>query len=285
MRTATTTNLQQPLTVAPRTAQTGLHRVAATRAVLNETHKSLLLLWGHRYTVLMELIGIAATYPFIQFVIGNGTIERALVPPTLLAFLSFPLLFVTTFKVVGDLLEEINSGTFEQMHLSPISPAWLLVGRLVSSVIEGGIIAGIVAVGMVWVLGVTIPLRAAGVLPAALTVIDIVGFALLIGGLSLRLPQIGALVHLFTGLIFALNGTLIPVELYPGWVQLIARWLPTTLGIEATRKVVLEGQSLGAIWADGTLLLLVVHAMGLAALGWIVFLVNDRRLKQHGIAR
>src|SRR5262249_1064255 len=217
--------------------------------------------------------------------IGNGAIDRTLAPPTLLAFLTYPLLFVTTFKVVGDLLEEINAGTFEQLHLSPISPVWLLVGRLLASVIEGGLIAAVFAVGMAWALGVSLPLRAATLLPAALTVLDIVGFALVIGGLSLRLPQIGALLHLFTGLIFVLNGGVIPIELYPGWLQAIARVFPTTFGVEALRKVILGGQSLLAIWADGTLPWLVVHATGLAALGWVVFLMNDRYLKQRGISR
>jgi len=93
---------------------------------------------------------------------------------------------------------------------------------------------------------------------------------------------IGALVHLINSLILVLNGTLIPVELYPGCAQAIARLLPTTLGIEATWKVVLQGQSLGAAWAAGTLPWLVVHAVGLAALGWLIFLVNDRRAMERG---
>jgi ABC-2 type transport system permease protein len=262
-----------------------LHVVSAARAVLNETQKSLWQLWGHRSIVLTEFITMAAVYPLLQLIIGNGTIERALVPPTLLAFLTYPILFVATSKLVGDLLEEIQSGTFEQMHLSPFSPAWLLVGRLTALALEGVLISVVVAVGMTAALGVGIPLQAAGLLPAVLTVIDIIGFALLIGGLALRLPQIGAIVHLFNGLIFTLNGTLIPVGLYPGWMQTVARFLPTTLGIEATRKVVLEGQSLGALWAQGTLPWLVAHAAGLAALGWIVFLTSDRRAMRRGIAR
>jgi len=143
----------------------------------------------------------------------------------------------------------------------------------------------VVAVGMTAALGVGIPLSAAGLLPAVLTVIDILGFASLIGGLALRLPQIGAIVHVFNGLIFALNGTLIPVGLYPGWAQTAARFLPTTLGIEATRRVVLEGQSLVAVWAQGTLPWLVAHAAGLAALGWVVFLTSDRRAMRRGIVR
>ena len=285
MSTTTFMHSRQPRVVEQGAGRRGSRVVSAIRAVLNETQKSLWLLWGHRYVVLLELITMVVFYPFLQFVIGNGTIERALVPPTLLAFLAYPLLFVTTFKLVGDLLEEVNSGTFEQMHLSPFSPASLLVGRLLALVIEGVMIAVVIGVGMTWTLGVSIPLRVAGVLPAALTVIDIVGFALLIGGLALALPQIGAIAHLFNGLIFLLNGTLIPMEWYPGWVQTLARFLPTTLGIEVTRKVVLEGQSLLAVWADGTLPWLIIHTAGISVLGWLVFLLNDRRAMRRGTLR
>ena len=162
--------------------------VAATRAVLNETQKSLWLLWGRRIVVLLEILSFIAFYPFLQFVIGNGTIQRALVLPTLLPFLAVPLLYLAILKLVSDLLEEVNSGTFEQMHLSPFSPTSLLVGRLLALVLKGVLTAVVIGLLMTWWLGVGIPLHPAGLLPAALSVIDIIGFALVIGGLALVLP-------------------------------------------------------------------------------------------------
>ncbi len=259
--------------------------VAATRAVLNETQKGLWLVWGHRSVVLLEIITMVAFYPFLQFILGNGTINRALVPPTLLAFLTYPLLTFATLGLIGDLLEEVNSGTFEQMHLSPFSPTALLVGRLFALVLKGVLTAVVIGVLMTWWLRVGIPLRVVGLLPAALTVVDIIGFALLIGGLALVLPQIGAIAHLFSGLILLLNGTFIPLEWYPAWVQTLARFLPTTLGIEVARKVVLEGQSLASVWVDGTLPWLIIYTVGLSVLGWRVFLLNDHRAMQRGTLR
>jgi ABC-type polysaccharide/polyol phosphate export permease len=259
--------------------------VAATRAVLNETQKSLWLLWGHRTVVLLEILGFVAFYPFLQFVIGNGTIQRALVLPTLLPFLAVPLLYLAILKLVSDLLEEVNSGTFEQMHLSPFSPAALLVGRLLAVFLEGVLIAIVIGVGMSWGLRISIPLRPAGLLPAVLTLIDIAGFALLIGGLALALPQIGAIAHLFSGLILLLNGAFFPLEWFPAWVQTLARFLPTTLGVLAMRKVVLQEQSLGSVWADGTLPWLLIHTALLGVLGWLIFLLNDRRAMRHGTLR
>ena len=267
------------------TGRPGPWVVAATRAVLNETQKGLWLLWGHRTVVLLEILGFVAFYPFLQFVIGNGTIEQALVRSTLLPFLAVPILYLALLKLVSDLLEEVNSGTFEQRHLSPFSPAALLVGRLLAVFLEGVLIAVVIGVGMSSLLGISIPLRPAGLLPAALTLIDIAGFALLLGGLALALPQIGAIAHLFSGLILLLNGAFFPLEWFPAWVQTLARFLPTTLGVLAMRKVVLQGQSLGSVWADGTLPWLLIHAALLAVLGWLVFLLNDRRARRRGTLR
>ena len=270
MSTTTTVHSQEA-----RSGEQGAARVVlATRAVLGETQKGFWLLWGHRSVVLLEILTMVAFYPFLQFIVGNGTIEQALVPPTLLAFLTYPLLTFATLGLVGDLLEEVNSGTFEQMHLSPFAPTALLVGRLLAMVLKGMLTAVVIGVLMTWWLRVGIPLRVAGLLPAALTVIDIVGFALVIGGLALVLPQIGAITHLFSGLILLLNGTFIPLEWYPAWVQTLARFLPTTLGVLVTRKVVLEGQSLASVWADGTLPWLIIYTIGIFVLGWLVFLTQ-----------
>ncbi len=285
MSATTTVHVREARSGEQGAARRGLQVVLATRAVLSETQKGFWLLWGHRSVVLLEILTMVAFYPFLQFIVGNGTIEQALVPPTLLAFLTYPLLTFATLGLVGDLLEEVNSGTFEQMHLSPFAPTALLVGRLLAMILKGVLTAVVIGVLMTWWLRVGIPLRVAGLLPAALTVIDIVGFALVIGGLALVLPQIGAITHLFSGLILLLNGTFIPLEWYPAWVQTLARFLPTTLGVLVTRKVVLEGQSLASVWADGTLPWLIIYTIGIFVLGWLVFLLNERRAKQRGILR
>ena len=39
------------------------------------------------------------------------------------------------------------------------------------------------------------------------------------------------------------------------------------------------------MWADGTLPWLLIHAALLAVLGWLVFLLNDRRARRRGTLR
>lgn len=285
MRPGTSLSSQEVRAIKREARKDGPRFVPAARALLNEMQKSLWLLWRHRSVFLTEFVALAIFYPLLQFLIGNGGVAQASELSTLLAFLAYPLLFVTTFKFVGDLREEVNSGTFEHMHLSPFAPVSLLVSRLVVLMLEGVVITTIIGVLMSLVLGVHVPLRLAGALPAALTIIDIVGFALLLGGLALILPQTGVIVSLFNGLIFLLNGTLLPLAWYPTWVQTLARFLPTTLGIQVADRVVLQQQSLAAVWADGTLPWLLLYTVGLTLLGWLVFLLCDRRTMRLGISR
>jgi ABC-2 type transport system permease protein len=62
----------------------------------------------------------------------------------------------------------------------------------------------------------------------------------------------------------------------------IARLLPLTPGIEVLRKTLLEGASLGALAADGTLLWMVGNAVAYLLLGIVIFRWCERIAKRRG---
>jgi ABC-2 type transport system permease protein len=68
----------------------------------------------------------------------------------------------------------------------------------------------------------------------------------------------------------------------PGWMATIARFLPLTPGIEALRKILLGGISLGTLAGDGTLLWLVGSAAAYLALGIAIFRWCERIAKRRG---
>jgi len=248
----------------------------------NESYKGLLILWSHRVTLVPEIAVVAATYLMLQFLLGGGRLVAALLPVTLLGFLAYALIYLVTLRVSAGILEEMNAGTLEQVHLSPL-PAWLLsAGRLGAGLAEGIGITALLAVGAVALLGISYPLRWEALLPIALTVLDIAGFALLIGGITLVFTGIGTLLHIIHGIVMLLNGSLVPVALFPEWLGTIARLLPTTLGIEATRKLLLDGLSLDAVWSDGTLPLLLAHTAATLAFGWVVYEWATQRALRDG---
>ena len=255
---------------------------AIVRMLGNETDKGLLTLWAHRGTLLPELAGLGALYLFFQFIIGGGHLVHAIFAPTLLGFAAYSFAYLLTLKTVAGTLEEMNTGTLEQSHLSPL-PAWLLsVGRLGAALVEGLVVTGLIMAALVLILGIDLPPRWQAMVPATLTVLDIAGFALLLGGLALAITSIGAVLHVLQGIILMLNGSLVPVNLFPAWLEVIARLLPSTLGVEVTRKVLVGGQSLPATWSDHSLLWLLLHTAGMLLVGSAIYQWNIRQALRNG---
>ena len=61
----------------------------------------------------------------------------------------------------------------------------------------------------------------------------------LLAQLGERGPSIGAILHVMQGIVLFLNGSFVQVNLFPNWLAFVARLLPTTLGVEVTRSVLL----------------------------------------------
>ncbi|HKW73819.1 MAG TPA: ABC transporter permease [Candidatus Dormibacteraeota bacterium] len=269
--------------IASRTAFAGVRPTpSVVRMLGNETSKGLILLWDNRRTILPELGVLLVFYFLIEFLVGGGRVVQALYAPTLLAFSFYALLYIVTLKMVAGTLEEMNAGTLEQIHLSPL-PSWALsLCRLASAAIEAAAVTGAVAGALILLLGIRLSYQLAVVLPVVLTLIDVAGFALLLGALAIRVSSIGAILHVLQGIVVFLNGSFVPVNLYPGWLQLVARLVPTTLGVEVTRRLLLQGGSLASTWSDRSLLWLLVHSGAMLVLGALAYQFAVRRALRDG---
>ncbi len=248
----------------------------------NEIHKGLLNFLAHPVSLLLGITGMVFFYLGMQFIIGQGALARDLLPPTLVGFSAYLFLWFASLSMVADLLEEMRTGTLAQSHLSPVSPALLLLGRLGTASVQGILVAAVAAIVPLVVAEISIPARWEALVPFVLTLISGLAFTLLFAGVALTNPIIGEVHHVATGLIGVLNGTYLPVALFPDWLEPLARLLPTTLGIEATSKVLFEGRSLGDLWADGSLPWLLIYTLALTFAGWWVYLRNQRQLLRDG---
>jgi ABC-2 type transport system permease protein len=257
-------------------------RGSIPRMVSNETRKGLLALRANWRTLIPELAALVVFYVLLQFFIGGGRIVHAILAPTLLGFAFYSLVYVVTLRMVAGTLEEMNAGTLEQIHLSPL-PSWALsVGRLAAATVEAVGVTALVSIGLILVLGIHFTYRLDAIAAAALSLLDVVGFGLLLGGLAVRVNSIGAVLHVMQSTVMFLNGAFVPVILFPGWLQLLARLLPTTLGVEVERKILLQGASLASAWSDGSLAWLLVHAALMFTVGAVVYQLSIRRALRLG---
>jgi ABC-2 type transport system permease protein len=259
---------------------------AGLRMIGNETGKGLRIMWVHKLPLALQLTLMTANYWIIQFFIGGGRFVDRLLALTLAGYLAYVVSYIALLRMAAGVLEELYTGTLEQSLLSPLRPWVASTGRLAAALAEGLVTAAVVTafyLAVFAVLGVQLSFRWAELAPLAITLADIAGFALLIGGLALVVNSIGAIIHVIQGVIMFLGGALIPVFVFPGWLERAAKILvPTTLGIDAIRKLLVGGERLRQVWSDGTLPWALVHAGVLLLLGAVVYQTAIRRGLRDG---
>jgi ABC-2 type transport system permease protein len=265
----------------PRSSEKPGMRAFAT-AIGNEVTKGLIDLWRGKIASLLELILFGLFFAGITFAVGRGTFHREQVAPLLVGFVGYIFFHMQTNRLFWGLLGEMQSGTLEQMYLSPL-PSWLLtIGLQVASIVEAAISALLLYVFIDLVVQVTVPLRWAAVLPLVLLVLSSVGYSLILGGLTLLFKRLEVLKELFQIVVLIFGGVLVPLERMPGWMATIARFLPLTPGVEVLRKTLLDQVSLGTLADDGTLLWLVGSAAAYLALGIVIFRWCERIARRRG---
>jgi ABC-2 type transport system permease protein len=155
------------------------------------------------------------------------------------------------------------------------------VGRLTALAVESLTPAAVLVLAFGLGYGPHWVIHPDALVPLLLTVLDALGYGLLMTALTLRLASIGAVVHVFNMAVGFIGGMLVPITLFPHGVEIFARFLPTALGTEVLNTT-LAGRGLGAAWADGTLPWLLVHVVVVGGLAWAAYLYTVRRARREG---
>ncbi|MCB9892220.1 MAG: ABC transporter ATP-binding protein/permease [Planctomycetes bacterium] len=160
------------------------------------------------------------------------------VPGLVAIILQLVTLFLTAFAIV----RERELGTLEQLFVTPVSSAGLVLGKLVPYAIVGAVELVIVLVVMVFVFGV--PIRGDLALLIALSslfVVTSLGIGLLVS--TLAKTQLQAMQFAFLVLLpsVLLSGFMFPRDQMPLPIWAISHVLPVTYFIEILRGIVLRG--------------------------------------------
>lgn len=271
-----------PSEALPPTGEAKRGMRAFATAIGNEIDKGLIDLWRGKVASLLELILFALFFLAIMFAVGRGTFHRELVAPLLVGFVGYIFFHMQTNRLFWGLLGEMQSGTLEQMYLSPL-PSWLLtIGLEVASIVEAAISALLLSLFIELVVQVPLPLDWAALVPLILLVLGSVGYSLILGGLTLLFKRLEILKELFQIAVLIFGGVLVPLERMPGWMATIARFLPLTPGVDVLRKILLDGVSLGQLSGNGTLWWLLGSAAAYLALGIVIFRFCERIARRRG---
>jgi len=249
----------------------------------NETWKGIILSWGYRFNLGTELLMLGFIFVGIGFFMGNGELEPDRLAVALVGYLTWFYAIIVLNGMANGLAEEAQSGTLEQLYMSPTPAAMLLVGRVASTLITSTVMVAIVGLGLMALLRITMPLGWQWLPVFGLTLLGLLGMGYAAAGATIVFKRTGSLTNMLTNMMLFLNGSLLPVDRLPEWLEVIAKGLPTTLGIIAMRRVIFDGESLANLWSDGTLLLLAAHSGLFVALGWVGFRYAQGVAKRKGL--
>ena len=248
----------------------------------NEAVKGLKLTWDYKFNLLMLGIMNSIVFVGISFFIGQGELNADLMTPALLGYLVWFFAVTVIFDMNTNLAQEAQTGTLEQLYMSPVSSSFIFIGRTIATLITGSLMMVLIGVGLGQALGLSIPMNWQGIAVIGVTIFGLLGFGFMIGGATLLFKQVSPLANLLQNILLFLNGALLPIHLMPDWLAAVAKTLPTTQGIVVLRSVVLDGASLADVWRNNSLIWLIVHSATYLLAGWLIFKVCETAAKKQG---
>ncbi len=268
------------------------HAGGTAVALANEVHKGLVHAWAERRQIVLELAMFVPIFLLFASLVGRGEaivegqfawgLEPRATAWLLIGFAAFMFFYLQAQKLFWRLVGEIQTGTLEQVHLSPLSP-WVVAaaGRVTAAVLETTVVVVVLHLGVQALVPIPLTWHPHALVALAALVIAGVGYSLAIGGLALVWKRTEVLNDGIHMVVFFLGGAMVPLGQLPGPLAAVGRVLPVTHPVVALRTTLLDGHALAAL-GDGGLVWLAVAAIGWLAIGAGIFGLGDRAARRSG---
>jgi ABC-2 type transport system permease protein len=188
------------------------------------------------------------------------------------------------FDVVAETIAwERWEGTIEYTLMAPVRRSLHLIGTccyaVTYAVVRAALIFAVVAVLF------SVDLGRANVLTALLVVVvgsvSVIGLAIVAAVLPLLFTERGAqMTFVIHSSLLLISGVYAPVDVLPGWLQVLSPLSPMTYVLRAVRAGLLEGAAPGAVAGD--LLILALMGVALIPIGLMVFRSAERYARRTG---
>jgi ABC-2 type transport system permease protein len=193
--------------------------------------------------------------------------------PGLMAFILMVIVVISTaFSVV----RERERGTMEQILVSPVRPADLVLGKTVPYVLISLVSAHVVLLLGFLLFGV--PIRGSYLLlllTMTLFLTGGLGQGVLISTVA-KTQQVAFMISILTTFLptFILSGFVFPIRNMPLVIQAVTYLIPARYFLATMRAVMLKGTGLGAFWKE---------VLFLAVFAAVTIAVSTMRLKRTGL--
>ena len=256
---------------------------ATVTVMINELVKEFSIMWNYRTNTLLEMLLYYAIFFGIGFFMTGGELDEQVIVSLWIGYFLWYFAVKAISGVANSISGEASTGTLEQIYMSPVATWVLFTSRVLSTLLVSVVQITVITVVIALNIGVQIPLGIEFLIVLCVTMIGLFGVALMVGGATLVLKNTTALSGTISNVMLFLNGTIMPVDRFPPWLESVSLLFPTTQGIIVLRKIGIEGESLVSAWSDGSLIYLVGHSTALLVIGWAVFRYSEHVARRKAI--
>ena len=198
-------------------------------------------------------INLSATEYIVAENRYNPTLEyrNYMIPALMIMLLIMLCGFLPSLNLVG----EKETGTIEQINVTPVGRFTFTLAKLIPYWIIGLIVLSIAMLLACLVYGLS-PVGSLGAiyLAAALFVLTMSGLGVTIANGSSTMQQAMFVMFFFIMIFVLMSGLITPIASMPEWAQWITRFLPPRYFIEIMQAVYLKGTTVKELWVNYTAL-------------------------------
>jgi ABC-2 type transport system permease protein len=168
-----------------------------------------------------------------------------IIPGLIIVVLTFTLIQFTANSVV----KERELGTLEQLQVTPITRAQLIVGKIVPFILIGYVQLTVLVVAMGWLFDVRIEGSVAALyLLVGLYIAAVLGLGILLSTIAQTQAQATQLSMMFLLPFVFLSGYIFPIGGMPEFFQWLTYAVPAKYAIDIVRGIVLRGATVAELW-------------------------------------
>ena len=168
-----------------------------------------------------------------------------MIPALMIMLLILICCFLPTLNIVG----EKETGTIEQINVTPLSKLTFTLGKLIPYWIIGLFVLTVAILVARLVYGLW-PIGSFGAiyLTAMLFIFTMSGFGVVLANISDTMQQAMFVMFFFVMIFVLMSGLMTPIESMPRWSQTVTMFLPPRYFIEVMRAVYLKGTTMAELW-------------------------------------
>lgn len=150
------------------------------------------------------------------------------------------------------LLREKEHGTVEHLLVMPVSPAEIMLSKILANgvIVLVGSVIGLLLVVHGWFGAPIVGSVALFLLVTALFLVTTSGLSMVLATIASNVPQLGLLVALVLSPMIFLSGAYTPAESMPQAVRWLMVVSPLTYYVDAATAIVFRGAGLSLLWRD-----------------------------------